>query len=267
MSVVFRLTDVTVERSGKRLLDSISWTINEGEHWIIVGPNGAGKTTLMQLLGAQGYPTSGTVELLGETLGAVDVSELRPRIGMTSTTIAERLPNGETVENVVLSAAYAVTGRWRENYSAEDYAQAESMIAELGIAHLRGRLFGTLSEGEKKRVLIARALMTDPELVLLDEPAAGLDLGAREDLVAALESLTSDRFGPVMVMVTHHVEDIAVGFTHVLVLAKGDIVAAGPIAETLTSETLSRAFGQKLEITSSDGRFTAKRTPARRRAN
>ncbi|NLC97876.1 MAG: ABC transporter ATP-binding protein [Actinomycetales bacterium] len=267
MSVVFQLSDVTVSRSGKLLLDSVNWTIKEGEHWIIIGPNGAGKTTLMQLLGAQSYPTSGTVQLLGETLGAVDVAELRPRIGMTSTTIAERLPTDETVENVVLSAAYAVTGRWREHYSAEDFAQAASMLSELGITHLKDRVFGTLSEGEKKRVLIARALMTDPELVLLDEPASGLDLGAREDLVAALESLTSDPYGPSMVMVTHHVEDIAEGFTHAMLLSQGQIVAAGPIAQTLTSELVSKTFGQRLEIISSFGRYTARRAPARRRAN
>lgn len=267
MSIVFRLTDVTVSRSGKLLLDSVNWTINEGEHWIIIGPNGAGKTTLMQLLGAQSHPSRGTVELLGETLGAVDLAELRPRIGMTSTTIAERLPANETVENVVLSAAYAVTGRWNEEYSEEDQAQADSMISELGITHLKARIFGTLSEGEKKRVLIARALMTDPELVLLDEPASGLDLGAREDLVAALESLTSDPYGPSMVMVTHHVEDIAEGFTHAMLLSHGKIVAAGEIGQTLTSENVSQAFGQRLEIISSFGRYTARRAPARRRAN
>lgn len=267
MSTVFRLTDVTVSRSGKLLLDSVNWTINEGEHWIIVGPNGAGKTTMMQLLGAQSYPSRGRVDVLGETLGAVDVFELRPRIGITSTAIADRLPHDETVHNVVLSAAYAVTGRWREDYNDEDYAQAEGMISEMGIGHLKDRIFGTLSEGEKKRVLIARALMTDPELLLLDEPASGLDLGAREDLVAALESLTSNPYGPAMVMVTHHVEDIAEGFTHALLLSQGKVVAAGPIAQTLTSENISHAFGQRLEIISSFGRYTARRAPARRRAN
>lgn len=267
MSTVFRLTDVTVLRPGKTLLDSVNWSVEVGQHWIIIGPNGAGKTTMMQLLGAQTHPTRGRVEILDEVLGEVDVFELRPRIGLTSTAVSERLPQDETVQNVVVSAAHAVIGRWTEEYDHFDLDRATAMIAEMSISHLRDRTFGTLSEGEKKRVLIARALMTDPEALLLDEPGAGLDLGAREDLLASLEALTSDEHGPALVMVSHHVEDIAIGFTHVLLMAEGHIVAAGPINETLTSENLSRTFRQRLEVSHVEGRYTARRTPARRRAN
>lgn len=266
MPVVFDLTDVTVVRSGKTLLDKVSWTVRDGEHWVVIGPNGAGKTTLMQIVGAEMHPTSGRVEILDEILGATDVFDLRPRIGHTSTMIAERIPAPENVTDAVMSAAYAVFGRWNEQYDPEDLSRAESLLAELGIAHLAGRTFGTLSEGEKKRVLIARALMTDPELVLLDEPGAGLDLGAREDLLASLEALCADPRGGAFVLVTHHVEEIPQGFTHALVLTEGRVVAAGPLQEVLTSATLSKAFGQRLEITEDRGRFTARRQPAARRA-
>ena len=267
MTAVFDLTDVTIVRSGKTLLDRVSWRVREGEHWVILGPNGAGKTSLLQVASANMHPTSGTAEILGERLGAVDVFELRPRIGHTSSAIAERVPPGETVRNLILSAAYAVLGRWNEEYDEEDHRRAMAMLSELGVASLADRTFGTLSEGERKRVLIARALMTDPEVVLLDEPAAGLDVGAREDLLASLEALASDERGPALVMVSHHLEEIAPGFTHALLLARGRVVASGPIVETLTSENLSQAFGQRLEVTHDEGRFSARRPPVRRRAN
>ncbi|MBC9224955.1 ATP-binding cassette domain-containing protein [Aeromicrobium sp. 636] len=267
MTAVFDLTDVTIMRSGKLLLDHVSWRVEPGEHWVIVGPNGAGKTTLLQVASANMHPTSGSAEILGERLGAVDVFELRPRIGHTSAAIAERVPPTETVRNLILSAAYAVLGRWNEEYDDEDHRRAMAMLAELGIAGLADRTFGTLSEGEKKRVLLARSLMTDPEVVLLDEPAAGLDVGAREDLVESLEALASDSTGPSLVMVSHHLEEIAPGFTHALLLSAGRVVAAGPIEETLTSQNLSTAFRQRLEVSHVAGRFSARRPPARHRAN
>ncbi|RLV54708.1 ABC transporter ATP-binding protein [Aeromicrobium phragmitis] len=267
MSAVFDLTDVTVIRSGKTLLDSITWSVRTGEHWVVIGPNGAGKTTLLQILGASLHPTSGRVEILEETLGSVDVFELRTRIGHTSTSVAERIPPRESVRNVVLSAAYAVIGRWHEEYDDADFTRVEQLLGELGIAQLADRTFGTLSEGEKKRVLIARALMTDPEAVLLDEPGAGLDLGAREDLLASLDVLSGDPDGAALVLVTHHVEEIPAGFTHALVLGEGKVVSQGPLNEVLTSQTLSRAFGQRLEVTQDRGRFTARRAPAARRAS
>ena len=186
---------------------------------------------------------------------------------LTRKAIAERVPANETVQNLILSAAYAVLGRWNEEYDEQDHARAQAMMAELGIAALAERTFGTLSEGEKKRVLIGRALMTDPEAILLDEPAAGLDVGAREDLIESIEALASDEQGPALVMVSHHLEEIAPGFTHALLLAKGQIVAAGPIAQTLTSQNLTAAFGQRLEVSHDHGRFVARRPPVRHRAN
>jgi iron complex transport system ATP-binding protein len=266
MRAAFELSKVTVVRPGKVLLDRISWTVEEGERWVILGPNGAGKTTLMQIVGANMHPTSGKVRILGHKLGRVDVFDLRTRIGHTSTAVADRIPPSESVRDAVLSAAYAVTGRWQEHYEPEDEARADQMMGEMGISALAGRTFGTLSEGERKRVLIARALMTDPELLLLDEPGAGLDLGAREDLMASLEVLSLAEDSPVLVMVSHHVEEIPVGFTHVLMLRDGAAVAQGPIESTLTAETLGATFGLRLELNSEGGRFSARRAAYGHRA-
>jgi iron complex transport system ATP-binding protein len=266
MPAAFELSEVRVERPGKTLLDHVSWTVDEGERWVVLGPNGAGKTTLLQVIGASLHPTSGTVEILGERLGQVAVAELRTRIGHTSTKVADRIPPAESVRDVVLSAAYAVTGRWNEEYDEHDHARAEQIMGEWGIAPLAGRTFGTLSEGERKRVLIARALMTDPELLLLDEPGAGLDLGAREDLLASLETLAHDDDSPALVMVSHHVEEIPIGFTHVLLLRDGQAVAQGPIGETLTAEHLSTTFGQRIQLDHDGGRYAARRAGYGRRA-
>src|SRR3954451_21198445 len=189
MAAVVDLAGVSIVRGGATLLDNIDWTVDESERWVVIGPNGAGKTTLLQVLGAQIHPTSGVAGLLGEVLGTVDVFELRPRIGITSAALAERIPRSERVHDVVVSASYAVLGRWREAYDDLDHARAQELLGEVGVGHLKDRTFGTLSEGERKRVQIARALMTDPELLLLDEPAAGLDLGGREDLVSTLSVL------------------------------------------------------------------------------
>jgi iron complex transport system ATP-binding protein len=258
MTAVVELAGVTIVRGDARLLDGIDWTIDEADRWVVIGPNGAGKTTLLQILAAQLHPTYGVAGLLGEVLGAVDVFELRPRIGLTSAALADRLPKSERVSDVVVSASYAVLGRWIEQYDDLDHQRAAALLAELGIGHLADRTFGTLSEGERKRVQIARALMTDPELMLMDEPAAGLDLTGREQLVRSLSAIATAAGAPAMVLVTHHVEEIPPGFTHALLLKQGSIVAAGPMDEALTAETLSDTFDLALTLKQEDGRYTAR---------
>jgi iron complex transport system ATP-binding protein len=255
---VLELADVTLVRSGARLLDGVTWSVRDGERWVILGPNGAGKTTLLTIAAAQTHPTAGYAAVLGEILGTVDVFELRPRIGLTSAALADRIPRGERVRDVVVTASYAVVGRWREAYDAAVLDRARTLLARLGVDALGDRTFGTLSEGERKRVQIARALMTDPELLLLDEPAAGLDLGGRETLVATLAGLAADPLAPATVLVTHHPEEIPAGFTHALLLRAGTVVAAGPLAETLTDERLSECFGLALRVTREDGRYAAR---------
>jgi iron complex transport system ATP-binding protein len=259
MAPVLELAGVTVRRGSAVLLDDVDWTVEEDERWVVLGPNGAGKTTLLQIASAQLHPTTGVAGILGEVLGTVDVFELRPRIGLTSAALAERVPRQELVRDVVVSASYSVIGRWREEYHALDHERAAELLEELGVGRLAERTFGTLSEGERKRVQIARALMTDPELLLMDEPAAGLDLGGREDLVATLATLAADEEAPAVVLVSHHVEEIPQGFTHVLMLREGRVVVAGPLERALTEEALSETFGMPLLLQYDEGRWAARR--------
>ncbi len=265
MSAVLELADVSVVRGGSTLLSGIDWQVEEDERWVVLGPNGAGKTTLLQVCAAQVHPTSGVAGILGEVLGTVDVFDLRPRIGLTSAALGERIPREELVRDVVVSASYAVLGRWREQYDDLDHDRAAALLKEMGAHALMDRTFGTLSEGERKRVQIARALMTDPELLLLDEPAAGLDLGGREDLVSTLSVLAADETSPATVLVSHHVEEVPPGFTHALLMRQGGVVAAGPIDEVLTESVLSETFGMPLVITHEGGRWSARRRARRHR--
>ena len=264
MSAVLDFAEVTIRRGEATLLDRVSWRVEADERWVVLGPNGAGKTTLLQVAGAQLHPTSGVAGILDEVLGTVDVFELRPRIGITSAALAERIPRPERVHDVVVSASYGVVGRWRETYDDLDHERAGQLLTEVGAIHLVDRTFGTLSEGERKRVQIARALMADPELLLLDEPAAGLDLGGREDLVSTLSVLAADPDSPATVLVSHHVEEIPPGFTHALLLRKGSVVAAGPIDEVITAGTLSSTFGMPLVLNQEDGRYHARRRTRQR---
>jgi iron complex transport system ATP-binding protein len=259
MAAVLEFAGVTVRRGSATLLDAVDWTVEEDERWVVLGPNGAGKTTLMQLAAAQIHPTAGVAAVLEELLGAVDVFDLRPRIGLTSAAVADRIPRGETVLDVVVSASWAVMGRWREEYHHPDHERARALLRDMGVAHLAGRTFGTLSEGERKRVQVARALMTDPELLLMDEPAAGLDLGGREDLVATLARLAFDPDSPATVLVSHHVEEIPPGFGHALLLREGRVVAQGLLEDVVTEAHLSEAFGTPLLLRREDGRFSARR--------
>jgi len=259
MAAVLEFTDLTIVRDRNRILDSLTWSVQPDERWVVLGPNGAGKTTLLQVASATIHPSSGTAMLLGERLGKSDVFDLRPRIGFASTAMARRIPGNETVLDVVMTAAHAVTGRWNEQYEDVDVDRARRVLAEWRLDHLETRLFGTLSDGEQKRVQIARAVMTDPELLLLDEPAASLDLGAREELLQLLGAYAGQESSPAMVMVTHHVEEIPPGFTHALLLAGGRLHAAGPIAEVMTGENLSEVFGLGLVVATSErGRFAAR---------
>ena len=202
--------------------------------------------------------------ILDEVLGTVDVFELRPRIGLTSAALAERIPRGELVRDVVVSASYAVIGRWREAYDDLDHDRAHQLLAAVRADHLLDRTFGTLSEGERKRVQIARALMADPELLLLDEPAAGLDLGGREDLVSTLSALALDPASPATVLVSHHVEEIPPGFTHALLLREGRVVAIGPIRQVINEDHLTETFDMPLVLAFEGGRWTARRRARRR---
>jgi iron complex transport system ATP-binding protein len=258
MSSVLELTDVSVIRDGNPILNGVTWSVDSNERWAILGPNGAGKTTLLQLASASIHPSSGSARVLDDKLGAIDVFDLRPRIGFASTALAKQVPADETVINVVLTAAYSVTGRWNEEYEDIDIRRARRVLAEWKLDALENRRFGGLSDGEQKRVQIARAVMTDPELLLLDEPAASLDLGAREELLKLLGGYASAPSAPGIVMVTHHVEEIPPGFTHALLLKKGQVTASGPIGEVLNAANLSLTFGLDLEVTAEDGRFTAR---------
>jgi iron complex transport system ATP-binding protein len=258
MAAVVELAGVSIVRNGSTLISDISWEVDEADRWVVIGPNGAGKTTLLQVISAQIHPSSGVAGVLGEVLGTVDVFELRPRIGLTSAALAERIPRGERVHDVVVSASYAVVGRWREQYDELDHERADELLAQLRIDGLANRTFGTLSEGERKRVQIARALMTDPELLLLDEPAAGLDLAGRETLVNTLAELAQDDYAPASILVTHHVEEIPSGITHAMLLKGGKIVAAGPLRDTLTAGNLTKTFDVELSLVENDGRWSAR---------
>ena len=258
MSDVLELAGVSVVRGGNTLLDDVTWEVEEGQRWVVLGPNGAGKTTLLQLAAGRIHPTQGVAGVLGEVLGAVDVFELRPRIGLASAAIAERIPSDERVADVVVTASYGIVGRWRERYDDLDHGRATELLEALGAGHLADRQFGTLSEGERKRVQIARALMTDPELLLLDEPAAGLDLAGREDLVARLGELAADVDAPALVLVTHHVEEIPPSFTDVLLVRDGRVVAQGPLEITLTEDDLSETFGLPLVVDRHGERWSAR---------
>lgn len=255
---VIHMSGVTVRRGRALLLDSVDWIVQEGERWVVLGPNGAGKSTLVQVAATQMHPTQGVVVVLEEYLGLTDVFDLRPRIGLVGAGLAAAIPRRESVRDAVVTASWGVTGRWREEYEAADWDRADDLLRQWGMAELADRTFGTLSEGERKRTQIARALMSDPELLLLDEPTAGLDLGGREDLLSRLADMASDPASPTVIMVTHHVEEIPRGTTHALLLREGRCVASGPIGEVLTHDIVSQVYGIPIHIESRADRWMAR---------
>jgi len=255
-----RVEDVSVVRDGTAILDRVSWQVARGERWVLLGPNGSGKTTLLAVIGSSLWPTSGVVELLGERLGRVDMRELRRRIAVVSASVARQLRPGISALDVVLTGRTAALETWWHEYSEEDREEAASLLDDAGFGGraFAERPFGLLSEGERQQVLLARALMSRPELLLLDEPAAGLDLGARERLLARLSALAEDPSVPPLVFVTHHVEEIPPGITHAALLRDGAMVASGPIGEVLTGPSVTMAFGVEVTVEHRAGRYAAR---------
>ena len=257
-TTVLSLHDVSVRRGDRVILGPLNFSITQGERWVVLGPNGAGKSTLLQILATKMFPTQGVVRVLDKQMGMVDLFELRTRIGICGSVIAEDIPYDETVKDVVLTAAYAILGRWNEDYDLWDESRAMALLTTFGVRELGDRTYGTLSEGEKKRVQISRALMTDPELLLLDEPAAGLDLGGREDLLHRFANFSADPAAPATILVTHHIEEIPVGTTHALLLKDGVIAVSGPIDQVITSDHVSAVFGTSITVTPEAGRYFAR---------
>jgi iron complex transport system ATP-binding protein len=249
------LRGVTVRRDGVPVLAGVDWRVDRGDRWVVLGPNGSGKTTMLGVAGARLWPTSGAVEVLGEQLGHVDVRTLRPRVALVSGAVTRQLRADVTARDVVASGRYGALETWWHTYTSADWEKADQLLAEGGVENIAGRSFGVISEGERQQVLLARALMTDPELLLLDEPFAGLDLGARERLLTRLSSLASDDASPPLVLVTHHCEEIPPGFTHGGLVRAGSLVAAGPLSDVITSENVSRCFDVAVTVGCDDGRW------------
>jgi iron complex transport system ATP-binding protein len=258
MSRVLSLSDIEVRRDNQTILGPLTFAISSGERWVILGPNGAGKSTLLQVLATRFFPSKGSVTVLDRTMGKADLTELRTRIGLCGALVHEVIPSEEKVRDVVLTAAYAVLGRWNEAYDLWDESRAVALLTTFGVRELADRSYGTLSEGEKKRVQIARALMADPELLLLDEPTSGLDLGGREDLLRRFSEFAADPAAPASIIVTHHIEEIPAGTTHALILQNGRVAASGPIADVITSQHISAIFGLSITVVHEGDRFFAR---------
>ncbi len=249
------LHGVTVRRDGVPVLDGIDWQVDHGDRWVVLGPNGSGKTTMLQVAGARLWPTSGQVDVLGARLGRVDVRTLRPRVALVSGAVTRQLRADVTAREVVVSGRHGALETWWHTYTGADWEKADRLLAQGGVADVADRSFGVISEGERQQVLLARALMSEPELLLLDEPFAGLDLGARERLLVRLTAVASDEASPPVVLVTHHCEEIPRGFTHGGLMRGGSLIAAGPLGEVITSEHVSACFDVPVTVGNSDGRW------------
>jgi iron complex transport system ATP-binding protein len=255
---VLRCTGVSLVIDGAPILEGIDWTVRADERWVVLGANGAGKTTLLRIAALYLHPSAGTVEVLGQTLGRTDVRRLRERIAFSSPALAAKLEPTMTAAEVVMTARYAALAPWWHQYTDADRARARDLLAEWRCGLLATHAFPTLSAGERQRVLLARMLMNEPGLALLDEPTAGLDIGGREELVADLAVWARDATRPAMVLVTHHLEEIPPAFTHALVLKGGRTLASGPLHDTVTTDILSDAYELDLIVDERDERYTAR---------
>ena len=258
MAVVLRLEDVHLRIGESELLRGVSLCVDSSQRWVVLGANGAGKTTVLRVAALYQHPSRGKVAVLGQTLGRCDVRALRERIAFSSPAIAAALEPRMTATEVVMTAKYAALAPWWHQYERADQERAHALLDRFGCGWLAQHPFPTLSAGERQRVLLARALMRDPELILLDEPTAGLDIGGREQLLADLATLAGASASAPVVLVTHHLEEIPPGFTHALVLRNGETIASGPIADTLTNAVLTECFAVPLRVEHADGRFTAR---------
>lgn len=255
---VLCLDHVSFVRDGRRILDDVTWEVRADQRWLILGANGSGKTTMVRISSMYEHPSSGTVTVLGETLGRTDVRVLRRRIGVMSAALGAQLRPALSAQDIVVTAKFAALEPWWHTYTTEDYDRARDCLDRMNVGHFAERSLGTLSSGEQQRVLLARALMNDPGLVVLDEPSARLDLGGREQLVAALTDLTTDPAAPPLVLVTHHVDEVPPGMTHAMLLLDGRVLSAGPIDDVLTADALSECFSMPLSLERRpDGRLTA----------
>jgi iron complex transport system ATP-binding protein len=260
---VVRLRGVSYVRDARTILAPLDLTVRSGERWLVLGANGSGKTTLLRIASMHEHPSTGSVTLLGERLGRTDVRRLRRRVGYLSASLAGQLRPELRCLDIVRTARYAALEPWWHRYTADDDAQAIRCLQRMGVAHLAERALSTASSGEQQRVLLARTLMNDPDVVMLDEPSARLDLGGREQLVTALGELTTDPHGPPLVLITHHLDEVPRGMTHVLMLRDGEVVTTGPIGRHLTAAALSECFGLALTLERRpDGRLSAWATPA-----
>jgi iron complex transport system ATP-binding protein len=257
-SPALRFEAVEVDRASIPVLRGVDLAVLPAERWVVLGPNGSGKTTLLELASGYLHPTRGRVEILGEHLGRTDVRQLRERIGLVSAAVEKMLEPRLVGVDVVMSAAHGALEPWWHRYDEADRDAARRLLDEAGFGHVADRPFAVLSEGERQQVLLARSLMARPDLLLLDEPAAGLDLAGRERLLARLTALAADRTAPPTVLVTHHVEEIPAGFDHALLLRDGRVVAAGPICEALTAEALSTTFDLRLALDHAGGRWSCR---------
>jgi len=257
VSTIVKLHDVSVNRGATQILRNVNWQMRMGEKWAVLGPNGAGKTTLLQLISGYIFPASGTVEVLGEQFGISDITEIRSRIGLATANVLNRIGFDETVHDAVISSVHGVTGIGLERYADLDEQRAQFLMAEWSLSALAAKRIANISDGERKRLLIARALMPNPELLLLDEPTAALDLGSREALLKKLQNLCLKEDAPAIVMVTHHVEEIPTGITHVLLLRGGKAIASGPVEQVISSVTLSATYGVPVVVHQNQGRWFA----------